>query len=137
VKEQTTILLVEDDDRDREAVERAFKRHDIQNPLRVVSSLDEALSQLRAKERPAVVLLDVKKLKDDGIERLRSLKGDPQLGSIPVVVLTSSPEEQDRIKSFDLGVAGYIVKPQKFEDFARVIKTIVLYWTLSEVPTTG
>jgi len=137
VKDQTTILLVGDDDHGREAVEKAFARHDIQNPLHVVPSVEEALSRLRTQERPAVVLLDVKELKDDGIECLRSFKDDRRLGSIPVVLLTSSPEEQERIRSFDLGVAGYIVKPKRFEDFARVIKTIVHYWTLSEVPTAG
>jgi len=135
VKNQTTILLVGEDD--RESVEKAFQRHDIRNALHVVPGVAEALARLRTEERPAVVLLDVKELKDDGIERLRSLKDDRRLGSIPVVLLTSSPEEQERIRSFDLGVAGYIVKPQRFEDFARVIKTIVLYWTLSEVPMTG
>lgn len=137
MKNPTTILLVEDDHHDREAVEKAFERHDIQNPLYVVPSIEEAFSRLRTEERPAVVLLDVKELKNDGIERLRSLKGDRQLGGIPVVLLTSSPEEQERVRSFDLGVAGYIVKPKRFEDFARVIKTIVLYWTLSEVPAAG
>ncbi len=134
MRDETTILLVEDDESDRQTVEKAFERHEIKNPLHVVESVEAALRKLRAKERPAIVLLDVKELTEDGIRLLRSLKSHRQLRSVPVVVLTSSPEEQDRIKSFDLGVAGYIVKPSSFEEFARVIKTIVLYWTLSEVP---
>jgi len=134
VKEQTTILLVADDETGREAVEKAFQRHDIQNPLQAVPSFEEAFSRLRKEERPAVVLFDVQELNEDGIERLRSFKDDPRLGGVPLVVLTSSAEEQNRIQSFDLGVAGYIVKPKRFEDFARVIRTVVLYWTLSEVP---
>lgn len=134
MKEETTILLVADDEASREAVEKAFERHGIQNPLHAVPSFDEALSRLRKEERPAVVLFDVQELQDDGIERLKSFKDDPRLGGVPLVVLTASTEEQDRVKSFDLGVAGYIVKPKRFEDFARVIRTVVLYWTLSEVP---
>ncbi len=134
MNDQTTILLVADEDSSRQAVEKAFEQHEIANPLRTVESVSVALRELRSRERPAVVLLDVAELTEEGMDLLRSLKSDPRLRSVPVVILTSSPEEQGRLKSFELGVAGYIVKPETFKDFARVVKTIVFYWTLSEVP---
>jgi CheY-like chemotaxis protein len=134
VKADKTILLVEDDEGDRRMVERALAHHGIQNPLRVVAGAEEALRELQGGKRPDIVLLDIAQPATDAVRLLEIIKDTPQLKNLPVVVLTGSPEEQERMKTFELGVAGYILKPDEFEDYARVIQTIVLYWTLSETP---
>jgi len=132
-----SILLVEDDHIDILAVKRALKEIEATNPLSVVNNGEEALDFLRNKsnEKPAIVLLDLNMPKMNGIEFLRVVKQDCELKSIPVVVLTTSREEQDRIDSFSLSVAGYMVKPISYVQFAEVLKTIHGYWMLSEVPT--
>ena len=85
-------------------------------------------------EKPGIILLDLNMPKMNGVEFLKIAKKDDNLKKIPVVVLTTSKEEQDKVDSFNLGVAGYMVKPVDYRKFVEVVKTIDLYWTLSELP---
>lgn len=142
MKKEIRILLVEDDDIDTENVIRAFKKNKISNPVYTVENGEEALAFLRREgrfadpltsPRPGIILLDINMPIMNGIEFLQIVKADDDLKSIPIVVLTTSSEENDRIQSFKLSVAGYIVKPVEFEDFIKVVETINVYWTLSEV----
>ncbi len=137
------ILLVEDDVVDVMNVRRAFQKQRIANPLYVVGNGAEALDFLRHRgafsdpataPRPGIILLDLNMPVMNGIEFLREVKHDPQLRLIPVVVLTTSAEENDRVESYGLGVAGYIVKPVQFAKFVRAVTTIDLYWELCELP---
>lgn len=130
------ILLVEDDDVDVMTVRRALGDLKVINPLRVAGDGEEALDLLRGAGamRPCVILLDINMPRMNGIEFLREAKSDPALRGIPVVVLTTSREEQDRLDSFDLSVAGYMIKPADYLKFVEVIRTIDMYWTLSELP---
>ena len=130
------ILLVEDDTIDAMTVKRAFKELKVSNPLAHALNGEEALLHLRRgeNENPCVILLDLNMPKMNGVEFLQIVKDDPSLKKIPVVVLTTSNEERDIIESFKLGVAGYIVKPVDYRKFVEAIRTIDLYWTLSELP---
>lgn len=132
------ILLVEDDTIDAMTVKRAFKELKVINPLAHALNGEDALAYLRQQggEHPCVILLDLNMPKMNGVEFLRIAKDDPLLKKIPVVVLTTSNEERDIIESFKLGVAGYIVKPVDYCKFVEAIRTIDLYWTLSELPDT-
>ncbi|CAN0491270.1 unnamed protein product [Phaeothamnion confervicola] len=136
MKADRPILLVEDDDVDVMTVRRALGDLKVLNPLRVAGDGEEALDLLRGADalRPCVILLDINMPRMNGIEFLREAKADAVLRSIPVVVLTTSREEQDRIDSFDLSVAGYMIKPADYLKFVEVIRTIDMYWTLSELP---
>ena len=133
------VLLVEDDEVDVMNVKRAFKKNNIVNPLFVASNGVEALEMLR-KRPPSVpanrrlVLLDLNMPKMGGIEFLRELRADPDLRSTPVVVLTTSNEERDRVEAYDLNVAGYILKPVTLSSFMETVATLNRYWTLSEFP---
>jgi len=128
------VLLAEDNETDAEAVERAFRELKLTNPLERVENGEEALAYLRdgSKEKPCLILLDLKMPRMDGIEFLKEAKADEKLKIFPVVVLTASRENRDIIESFRLSVAGYMVKPVDYKQFFEVIKTIDLYWTLSE-----
>jgi len=130
------VLLVEDDKIDVMTVKRAFKELHITNKLEIVGNGEEALSYLRSSEniKPCVILLDLNMPRMNGIEFLKIAKQDDHLRAIPVVVLTTSQEEQDKVDSFNLGVSGYIVKPVDYQKFVKAIKTIDIYWTLSELP---
>jgi CheY-like chemotaxis protein len=130
------ILLVEDDTIDAMTVKRAFKELKVNNPLAHALNGEEALAQLQHEESeaPCVILLDLNMPKMNGVEFLKIAKDDPSLKMIPVVVLTTSNEERDIVESFKLGVAGYIVKPVDYRKFVEAIRTIDLYWTLSELP---
>ena len=130
-----SILLVEDDVVDRMTVERALKEIHVLNPLNTVANGEEALEYLRdpANEKPGIILLDLNMPKMNGIEFLHVAKGDEDLKRIPVIVLTTSKDEQDRVNSFDLGVAGYMIKPVDYLQFVEVVRAIDLYWTLSEL----
>lgn len=133
---QVPILLVEDDRVDAMTVKRALRELHVTNPLTTVGNGEEALAYLRDGDnpRPGIILLDINMPKMNGIEFLRVAKADDTLKNIPVIVLTTSREEQDRFATFDLGVAGYMVKPVDYLQFVEVIRTIHLYWTLSELP---
>lgn len=132
-----TILLVEDDKVDAMAVKRALRDLKVTNPLEHRINGEEALEYLRANldNPPAIILLDLNMPRMNGLEFLKIAKADPDLRSIPVIVLTTSKEEQDRVASYDLGVAGYMIKPVDYPQFIEVIRTIHMYWTLSELST--
>ena len=131
------VLLVEDDDVDAMTVKRALKELNVTNPLVHTVNGEEALEYLRSHQnngKPCLVLLDLNMPKMNGIEFLKVVKENGELKSIPVVVLTTSREQQDKIESFKLGVAGYILKSIDYNEFVEIIKAISLYWTLSELP---
>ena len=130
------ILLIEDDNVDVMIVQRAFKDLKITNQLVNMTNGEEALEFLKTEgdKRPCVILLDLNMPKMNGIEFLKIIKSDDVLKRIPVVVLTVSKEQQDKVKSFRLGVAGYVVKPVDYENFVEAIGTINMYWNFSEIP---
>ncbi len=133
------ILLVEDDREDAMTVGLALKDLKVTNRLIHTVNGEEALEYLRSEsnKKPCVILLDLKMPKMNGIEFLKIAKADESLEKIPVVMLTTSKQEQDVVESFKLGVAGYIVKPADYKKFVEAIRTINLYWTLSELPNRG
>ena len=130
------ILLVEDDQVDVMTVKRALKEIHVINPVVNMENGEEALLYLRNpdNEKPCIILLDLNMPIMNGIEFLQVMKHDPLLRRIPVVVLTTSEEQQDKINSFDLGVAGYMAKPVDYRQFVEVMRTIDAYWTISELP---
>jgi CheY-like chemotaxis protein len=137
------ILLIEDNPHDAELALRALKKHALANKVQLLQDGAEALDFIfgtdaegRINHRPKVILLDLKLPKIDGLEVLRRLKADPQTRSIPVVVMTSSQEEQDIIESYRLGVNSYIVKPVDFDKFAQSVAEMGFYWLLlNKVPS--
>lgn len=132
-----TILLVEDDLVDCLTIERALKETGDRNVLVNVKNGEEALHYLQAagNDRPAIILLDLNMPRMNGVEFLKLVKEDPELRKIPVVVLTTSRAEQDINASFDLGAAGYMVKPLDYREFIEAVVTVARYWHLSELPT--
>lgn len=130
------ILLVEDDQVDVMTVKRALKEIHVTNPVVNPENGEEALKYLRDHDsaKPCIILLDLNMPIMNGIEFLQVIKNDVLLKRIPVVVLTTSGEEQDKINSFNLGVAGYMAKPVDYRQFVEVMRTIDAYWTISEVP---
>jgi len=131
------ILLVDDDEVDVMTVKRAFSRANITNKLFVATDGIEALSLLRSDGIPAarrLVLLDLNMPRMSGIEVLRAIRADPALQTITVVVLTTSNEDRDRVEAYQLNVAGYLLKPVTFQQFAEVMSTINKYWALMEMP---
>ena len=133
------ILLVEDDNIDAMTVKRALEDLKIANQLGHTVNGEEALEYLRDKgnQKPCIILLDLDMPKMNGIEFLKIVKVDEELKKIPVIVLTSSKDEQDIVESFKLNVAGYIVKSVDNKKFVEAIKVINLYWVLSELPNVG
>lgn len=141
MSEPITILLVEDNPADVELTLRAFKRRKLSNPIAVARDGEEALDYVYRRGAftdgapiPGVILLDLRLPKTDGLEVLRELKRHPVYRHIPVVVLTTSDEEGDIKKSYELGAASYIVKPVEFEKFQEVVERIDLYWIVTNVP---
>ena len=131
------ILLVEDDDVDVMNVRRAFQKNHIANPLFVATNGVEALELLRSGTVPKdrrMVLLDLNMPQMNGIEFLREVRRDSELHPIPVVVLTTSNDERDRIEAYDLNVAGYLLKPVTFSNFCDLMATLNKYWALVELP---
>lgn len=133
------ILIVEDNPNDAEMALRAFKKNNLTNNVLVVEDGEEALNFIFARgnfsnrklsNRPKIILLDLKLPKIDGLEVLKVIKSNPTTKVIPVIVLTSSAEESDIIKSYQLGVNSYIVKPVEFEKFVEAIEDLGLYWLL-------
>ncbi len=134
------ILLIEDDEVDVMNVQRAFKKNNITNPLYFAANGLEALDILRGQGTPTIprerrlILLDLNMPKMNGIEFLRELRLDPELKPIPVIVLTTSNEDRDKVEAYNLNVAGYILKPVTFSNFVQTMATLNKYWTLSEIP---
>jgi CheY-like chemotaxis protein len=130
------ILLVEDDTIDARTVKRALQDLRTETPLINLADGEEALRYLQDDQnaRPCIILLDLNMPRMNGIEFLRVVKADDNLKTIPVIILTTSKEERDVVDSFDLCVAGYIVKPVGYEQFVEIIRTIDHYWSLSQLP---
>jgi CheY-like chemotaxis protein len=137
------ILLVDDNPRDRELAMGALEVYQLANQIVSLRDGAEALDYLfrrgefaeRPPGQPAVILLDLKMPKVDGLEVLRAVKADPALRMIPVVMMTSSREEQDLVNSYSLGVNGYVVKPVRFQEFVEAVKQVGLFWAvLNELP---
>jgi CheY-like chemotaxis protein len=139
------ILLVEDNELDVELTLEAFKENHLANSIFVVRDGAEALDYLFRRERfadlpegnPILVLLDIKMPKVNGLDVLRQVKADPNLKTIPVVMLTTSKEDQDLIESYNLGVNAYVVKPVHFPDFVDAIRRLGTFWALLNQPPPG
>lgn len=131
------ILLVEDDEVDVMNVKRAFEKYHIMNPVFVAENGLEALQMLRTGAVPGerrIILLDLNMPRMNGIEFLRALRADAELKSTTVVVLTTSNNDRDKIEAYNLNVAGYLVKPVTFSEFAELMITLNKYWSLVELP---
>ena len=139
------ILLAEDNPQDVELTLTALDEHNLANEVVVVNDGAEALDYLyrrgkyamRADNDPAVVLLDLKMPKVDGLEVLRTIKKDDKLKSIPLVILTSSREEKDLVESYKLGVNAYVVKPVNFQQFIEAVKELGAFWAVINEPPPG
>jgi CheY-like chemotaxis protein len=139
------ILLVEDDPNDVELTLSALAENHLANEVFVVSDGEEAIDYLyyqgvyesREEGIPALMLLDLKLPKVDGMEVLRLVKTDPALKMIPVVMLTSSREEQDLVRSYDLGTNAYVVKPVDFQNFVEAVSGLGLFWVIINHPPPG
>jgi CheY-like chemotaxis protein len=139
------ILLVEDDPKDVELTLTALDEYKLANEVVVARDGEEALDYLfsrgkfeaRGNGQPAVLLLDLKLPKVDGLEVLQQVKSDPNLKLIPVVILTSSHEERDMVTSYKLGVNAYVVKPVDFHEFVNAIKELGVFWALINEPPPG
>jgi CheY-like chemotaxis protein len=139
------ILMVEDDPNDVELTLTALEEYNLANEVVVTHDGEEALDYLycrgnfstRVNEHPAVLLLDLKLPKVDGLEVLKQIKSDEKLRMIPVVVLTSSHEEKDMVTSYKLGVNAYVVKPVDFHEFVNAIKELGVFWAVINEPPPG
>jgi CheY-like chemotaxis protein len=135
MKSKLPILLIEDDQVDAMTVMRSFKDLKITNELVHKINGVEGLDYLNKNQgkHPCLILLDLNMPRMNGIEFLQKMK-DTEFKKIPVVVLTTSNEEKDKVESFKLGVAGYMLKPVNYQQFVDVMREINVYWTLSELP---
>jgi CheY-like chemotaxis protein len=142
-KEPFVVLMAEDNEHDIVATKRAWKKHNIANPLFIVNDGEECLDYLYQRgdyaepgsaPHPGILLLDINMPKMDGLDVLKNIRADEKLYRLPVVILTTSKAEEDRIRSYDLGANAYIVKPVGFENFSFAVKTISLFWQLVELP---
>jgi CheY-like chemotaxis protein len=145
LSELKRILLVDDSPHDVELTLAALEQNRLANEVVVARDGEEALSylyrrgifKLRAAGNPAVVLLDLKLPKVDGLEVLKQIKSDDDLRAIPVVMLTSSREEKDLVQSYNLGVNAYVVKPVDFHEFVDSLKELGLFWAVINQPPPG
>ncbi len=135
------ILMADDDEDDRNATRDAFDRHKLANGFATVVDGEELMAYLRREHpyehapRPGLILLDLNMPRKDGREALREIKADPALRQIPVVVLTTSSEEEEILRSYDLGANSYITKPVNFDGLVRALGTLHSYWfQLVELP---
>ena len=139
------ILLVEDDPKDVELTLTALEEYNLANEVIVARDGEEALEYLysrgkfktRSSGNPAVMLLDLKLPKIDGLEVLKQVKSEEKLRMIPIVVLTSSKEEKDMVASYKLGVSAYVVKPVDFHEFVNAIKELGVFWAVINEPPPG
>jgi CheY-like chemotaxis protein len=143
MSELKSILLAEDNPQDAELILEALNDHKLVNRVTLVKDGVQAMEYLRCEGayaqrkpgNPAVVVLDIKMPRMDGIEVLRAIRSDPAFKLIPVVMLTSSREEQDLIRSYELGSNAYVVKPVRFPDFIAAVKQLGIFWAmLNELP---
>ncbi|NEP01569.1 MAG: response regulator [Symploca sp. SIO2E9] len=141
VDKQTCFLVIDDDEVDVMTVKRAFEKNGIDRPLYTASNGVEALAMLRGNSalkllpgQRRVILLDLNMPKMGGIEFLQKLRADPELRGTPVIVLTTSNEDKDKVEAYSFNVAGYIIKPVTFTKFVEAMATINKYWTLNEMP---
>jgi len=140
-----SILLVEDNPHDAEMTLAALAEHHLSNEVVLAGDGEEALDYLYARGRfhdraagnPIVILLDLKMPKVDGLEVLRIIKADANLKAVPVVMLTSSREEQDLVNSYSLGVNAYVVKPVDFQQFVVAVKQLGAFWAMYNEPPPG
>ncbi len=141
--ESFVVLMAEDDEHDIVATKRAWERHHIANPLYIVNDGEQCLDFLcqRGKysepdtaPRPGILLLDIKMPKVDGLSVLGHIRQDSELRRLPVIMLTTSKAEEDRLRSYDLGANAYIVKPVGFDNFSEAVRTINLFWELVDLP---
>ena len=139
------ILLAEDDPNDVELTLIALRERHLANEVDVVNNGAQALDYLfrrgeyaqRSAEHPAVVLLDIKMPKIDGLEVLRQIRSDPAVRHLPVVILTSSREEGDLVRSYELGVNAYVVKPVDFDQFVHAVSELGMFWAVINEPPPG
>ena len=140
------ILLAEDSPKDIELILEALSESNLANNVSVVKDGVEAMEflrcegkyKLRSPGNPAVLFLDIKMPRKDGMEVLREIRSDESLKTLPVVILTSSREEQDLIRSYDLGVNAYVVKPVNFKEFIEAVKQLGIFWAIiNELPAKG
>jgi two-component system response regulator len=133
---EKTILLVEDNPKDEALILRALKKNNIGNAVSVARDGAEALALLANPESalPQLVLLDLKLPKVDGLEVLQRIRADPRTKLLPVVILTSSIEEDDRLKGYSFGANSYIRKPVDFTQFAEAVRQLGLYWLIMNEP---
>ncbi|MCP4639192.1 MAG: response regulator [bacterium] len=140
------VLMAEDNKHDILATKRAWKTHNIANPLHIVRDGEECLDYLYGRgtysepgsaPTPNLLLLDLKMPKLDGLGVLKAIRADEQLSHLPVVVLTTSDDDEDKAQSYNMGVNAYIRKPVGFDNFADAIKMINLFWELVDVPEEG
>jgi CheY-like chemotaxis protein len=137
------VLMAEDNEHDILATKRAWKKHHIVNPLYIVYDGEECLDFLyhqgnyqnaHTMPQPGILLLDINMPKMDGLGVLKYIRNDGHLRRLPVIMLTTSQGEEDRLKSYNLGANAYIVKPVGFDNFSRAVRTISLFWELVELP---
>ena len=137
------ILMAEDNAHDILATQRAWERHNIAHPLYIVTDGEACLDYLHQRgpyatpgsaPRPSILLLDLNLPKLDGLSVLEHIRADPQLQRLPVIVLTTSKLEEDRLRSYDLGANAYIRKPVGFENFAEALRAINGFWQMVDLP---
>jgi len=136
------VLMAEDNEHDIIATKRAWKKNNIANPLYIVTDGEECLDFLHHRgkyaqselPKPSLLLLDINMPRMNGLEVLEHIRSDKDLRRLPVVVLTTSKAEEDKMRSYDLGVNAYIVKPVDFDKFVEAVKAINLFWELVELP---
>lgn len=136
MQNEKPILLVEDDEIDVMTVKRALKEIKVSNPVVVAGNGEEALEYLNncKYDKPYIILLDINMPRMNGIEFLRISKQESNIRKIPVIVLTTSKEEQDIVESYDLGVSGYMIKPVDYGQFVDTLRAIDMYWKLCKLP---
>lgn len=146
VPRRVDILLAEDNPDDVKLALHAFRRNNLANAVHVVADGVEALDFLFCRgayagrsfdEPPKMLLLDLKMPRVDGLEVLQAVRSDPRTRLIPVVMMTASSEERDRVESYALGVNSYIVKPLDFDQFVEAMRLVGMYWLLLNQPPTG